>query len=115
MTVHPTRRIDVEEKPMNGNALQQLRPQRVSVPIVGCRTWTTALALNPEGDWSFIAQFYEYPRPEPTQYLVIDLRPDPQAPEYHRYSVSDWQADQRGPGHASYTTANNLYGVFPTD
>ena len=34
-TVHPTLRIDAEEEPMDGNGLQQLRLQLVSVPIVG--------------------------------------------------------------------------------
>jgi hypothetical protein len=42
-------------------------------PVRGARAWITALARNPRGGWNFIAQTYEYPSTEPTEFVVLDL------------------------------------------
>jgi hypothetical protein len=45
----------------------------LGVPVKSTRIWTTAIAQNPRGGWNFIAQAYEYPSNNATEWIVLDL------------------------------------------
>jgi hypothetical protein len=47
--------------------------EAITVPVRVARAWTTALAPNARGGWSFITQTYEYESGAPTEFVVLDL------------------------------------------
>jgi hypothetical protein len=52
----------------------ELRTEKVAQPIRSARAWMSAVAPNPRGGFNFITQLWEYPSPDPTEYVVLDLQ-----------------------------------------